>query len=68
MTREQAEKMIAEKLIEITKIIENYYPQDSYFAVHMHLQEGLIHFNNTYWEHAIGKLDKTLFMEGGEWV
>lgn len=67
MTRKQAEKMIGQKLIEISKIIEAYYPQDDYLTMSIHLRAGMIHFNNTWWEHAIGKLDKTLFREGGEW-
>lgn len=67
MTREQAENMIGQKLIEISKIIEAYYPQDDYLSASIHLREGVIHFNNTFWEHAIGKLEKTLLREGGEW-
>lgn len=67
MTRQQAEKLIAEKLIEISKIVEAYYPQDDYLTLSMHLGEGVMHFNNAYWEHAIGKIDKALFREGGEW-
>lgn len=67
MTREQAEKMIGQKLIEITKIVEAYYPKDDYLSASIHLREGIIHFNNTWWEHAIGKIDKTLVMKGGEW-
>ena len=67
MTREQAEKMIGDKLIEISKIVEEYYPQDGYLSLSISLRGGVMHFNNSYWEHAIGKLDKSLFWEGGEW-
>lgn len=67
MTREQAEKMIAGKLIEISKIVENYYPQDGYLSLSINLEEGIMYFNNAFWEHAVGKLNKRLFREGGEW-
>lgn len=67
MTREQAEKMIGQKLIEISKIVEAYYPQDDYLTASIHLRDGMIRFCNTYWEHAIGKIDKCLVREGGEW-
>ena len=67
MTREQAEKMIGDKLIEITKIMEAYYPKDGYLSACILLDEGVIRFNNTEWTHAIGKLNKTLFLKGGEW-
>lgn len=67
MTREQAEMMIGEKLIEISKIVETYCPNDGYLSLSINLREGVMHFNNSYWEHAIGKIDKSLFWEGGEW-
>lgn len=59
--------MIGEKLIEISKIVETYCPNDGYLSLSINLREGVMHFNNSYWEHAIGKIDKSLFWEGGEW-
>ena len=67
MTREQAEEIISGHAIQISKVMEAYYPHDDYLTLSICLRDGQIHFNNTYWEHAIGKLDKTLFREGGEW-
>lgn len=67
MTREQAEKIIGDKLIEISNVVENYYPDDGYLAISINLEMGIIRFNNAYWDHALGKLDKALFREGGEW-
>ena len=59
--------MIADLAIQISKVIEEYYPHDDYFALNINLMEGVIRFNNTDWEHAIGKLNKTLIRKGGEW-
>lgn len=67
MTREQAENMIAEHLKQIAQIMEKYYPQDGYLSAAILLREGYIHFNNSDWEHAAGKINKTLLREGGEW-
>ena len=67
MTREQAEKRIGELAIEISEIVEDYYPKDEYLTLNMNLREGVIHFNNADWEHAVGKLNKTLFRKGGDW-
>lgn len=67
MKREQAERLIADHAIQISKIMEEYCPHDGYLNLSINLKEGAIHFNNEYWEHAVGKIDKALWMEGGEW-
>lgn len=67
MNREKAEAMIAQLAIMIDQIAEEYYPYDNYLNLSINREEGVIHFNNEYWNHALGKIDKALFREGGEW-
>ena len=67
MTREQAERMIAEHLEQIADIIAEYYPKDGYLSASINWDAGVIQFNNTHWEHAVGKLYKVKFWKGGEW-
>ena len=67
MTREQAERLIADQAIQILKIMKEYCPHDGYLNLSINLKEGAIHFNNEYWAHAVGKIDKALWLEGSEW-
>lgn len=67
MTREQAEKKIAQLSLQIAEVIEQYYPQDGYFHLAMDLRDGFIHFNNSDWEHAVGKINRVLIRKGGKW-
>lgn len=48
MTRETAEKKIAEKCKEIVK---KYDKNADYFSIAMWVQEETFDFNNDYWEH-----------------
>jgi hypothetical protein len=48
MTREQAEKKIRDKFVEILKIYKEYEPEGEYLT--LHYIEDCISFNNRYWE------------------
>ena len=48
MTREQAEKKIRDKFVEILKIYKEYDPEGDYLTISY--GEDCISFNNRYWE------------------
>ena len=48
MTREQVEKKIRDKFVEILKIYKEYEPEGDYLAIAY--SEDCISFNNRYWE------------------
>lgn len=48
MTREQVEKKIRDKFVEILKIYKEYEPEGDYLAIVY--CEDCISFNNCYWE------------------
>jgi hypothetical protein len=48
MTREQVEKKIRDKFVEILKICKEYEPEGDYLTISY--CEDCISFNNRYWE------------------
>lgn len=65
LNREEAEKKIARKMVEIAEVVRAYNPEDPYIS--LSFNDDVITFNNTYWEHEEKKIRKSVFMEGGEW-
>lgn len=49
MLRKEAEEKILNYLMQIEKIINEYYPEDDYLS--MCIRRDFISFNNTHWEH-----------------
>jgi hypothetical protein len=48
MNREECEKLITEKLLEIRKIYKEYNPNGDYLTAH--ITNNHVDFNNEYWE------------------
>lgn len=59
MTREQAEKKIRDKFVEILKIYKEYEPEGDY--LHISYCEDCISFFNNYW---VGKKRISYFKKG----
>lgn len=63
MTRHEIEAEILNRLLEIRAMMKEYCPADGYLT--MHINNGTIHMNNTYWEHPQkGVIDLTRFSDG----
>ena len=49
MLRKEAEEKILNYLMQMEKVVEEYYPEDDYLS--MSIGKDYVSFNNTYWEH-----------------
>ena len=65
MTRTECESRIADLLKEIRKVYFEYMEEcgveDDYLTLTVY--DDVIRFNNAYWEHDDGKIDKNVWME-----